>query len=112
MLISVIVAEWLFFAEFQTRLNYIAFEYLVYPKEVCCNIWESYQTGKLLTVVLLVGVATYSLLRERYLRRIQDGMPAHRRCSIVAATFCIILIMWLSTAMSSIHVTRNRTANE
>jgi len=112
MLISVVVAEWLFFAEFQTRLNYIAFEYLVYPKEVCCNIWESYQTGKLLTVVLIVGVAAYAVLRERYLRRIQDHMPARRRWSIVAATFCIILTMWLSTPMSSIHVTRSRTANE
>jgi phosphoglycerol transferase MdoB-like AlkP superfamily enzyme len=112
MLISVVVAEWLFFAEFQTRLNYIAFEYLVYPKEVCCNIWESYQTGKLLTVVLLVGVAAYSVLRERYLRRIHDEITPRRRWSLVAATFCIILTMWFLTPMSSIHVTRSRTANE
>lgn len=112
MLICVIVAEWLFFAEFQTRLNYIAFEYLVYPAEVCCNIWESYQTGKLLTVVLLLGVVSYSLLRERYLKRIPDAVPARRRWSIVAGTFCVTLAMWFSTPMSSIHVTSSRTANE
>ena len=112
MLICVILAEWLFFAEFQTRLNYIAFEYLVYPAEVCCNIWESYQTGKLLTVVLLVGVVSYSLLRERYLKRIPDAMPASRRWSIVAGAFCVTLAMWFCTPMSSMHVTSSRTANE
>lgn len=112
MLITVVVAEWLFFAEFQTRLNYIAFEYLVYPAEVCCNIWESYQTGKLLTVVFLVGVVSYALLRERYLKRIPDAIPASRRWSIVGVAFCGILAMWFCTPMSSIQVTSSRTANE
>ena len=32
------IIEGLFFTEFDGRLNYIAFEYLVYPTEVCCNI--------------------------------------------------------------------------
>ena len=111
-LFSIILAEWLFFDEFRTRFNYIAFEYLVYPTEVCCNIWESYQTGKIITVVVLLGVVLYAVLRERYLLRIQDAMPASRRWSIVAITFCVALAMWFGTPMSASQVTRSRTANE
>ncbi len=112
MLFSIILAEWLFFDEFRTRFNYMAFEYLVYPTEVCCNIWESYQTGKIITVVVLLGVVLYAVLRERYLLRIQDAMPASRRWSIVAITFCFALAMWFGTPMSASLVTRSRTANE
>ncbi|MCA9017359.1 MAG: hypothetical protein KDA77_18700, partial [Planctomycetaceae bacterium] len=42
------IAEFIFFDEFQSRLNYIAFEYIVYPTEVCCNIWQSYPLIELL----------------------------------------------------------------
>lgn len=112
MLLSIILAEWLFFDEFRTRFNYIAFEYLVYPTEVCCNIWESYQTGKIITVVVLLGVVVYAVLRERYLMRIQDVMPAGRRWSIVTVTFGVIMAMWFCTPMSAAQVTRSRTANE
>ncbi len=111
-LFSIVLAEWLFFDEFRTRFNYIAFEYLVYPTEVCCNIWESYQTGKIITVVVLLGVVLYAVVRERYLLRIQDAMPASRRWSIVAVTFCVTLAMWFGTPMSASQVTRSRTANE
>ncbi len=112
MLLSVIIAEWLFFAEFRTRLNYIAFEYLVYPTEVCCNIWESYQTGKMLTVVVLIGVVLYSLLRERFLMRIPDSMSASRRWCIVAATLAVTVALWFGTPMTAAQVTKSRTANE
>ena len=111
-LLSIVLAEWFFFDEFRTRLNYIAFEYLVYPTEVCCNIWESYQTGKMITVVVLLGVVLYAVVRERHLLRIQDSMPASRRWSIVAATFGVILAMWFCTPMTASQVTRSRTANE
>lgn len=109
---TIIVAEWMFFDEFRSRLNYIAFEYLVYPTEVCCNIWESYQTGKMITVVVLLGGITYAMLRERYLRRLQDSMPATRRWSIVAVTLSIITSLWFASPISSTQVTANRTANE
>ncbi|MBC7966090.1 MAG: sulfatase-like hydrolase/transferase [Fuerstia sp.] len=112
LLLSIILAEWLFFDEFRTRFNYIAFEYLVYPAEVCCNIWESYQTGKIITVVVLLGVVLYAVLRERYLQRIPDSMPASRRWSIVAVTFCVTLALWFTTPMTASQVTRSRTANE
>ena len=112
LLLSIILAEWLFFDEFRTRFNYIAFEYLVYPTEVCCNIWESYQTGKIITVVVLLGVVLYAVLRERYLSRIQDAMPASRRWSIVAMTFCVTLALFFTTPMTAAQVTRSRTANE
>lgn len=36
------VANYFFFEEFNTRLNYLFIEYLVYPKEVAKMIWNSY----------------------------------------------------------------------
>lgn len=111
-LLTVLISEWLFFDEFRSRLNYIAFEYLVYPTEVCCNIWESYQTGKLITVVAIIGVAVYAFIRERYLHRLSDTLPAKQRGMIVLATAGLILGLGSSTSMSSSQVTNDRTANE
>ena len=107
-----LIAEWLFFAEYQNRPNYIAFEYLVYPKEVCCNIWESYQTGKLLIVVSLISIFAYAFLRSRHLYFLRDGMSLSRRRSAPAITGLIIAIMWLTTPFSAMNLTANRTANE
>ena len=44
----VAAAEWFFFEEFDSRFNFVAVDYLLYPTEVVTNIWQSYPTGKIL----------------------------------------------------------------
>ena len=50
------VAEWLFFAEFGARFNFIAVDYLVYTTEVIGNIRQSYPVGKMLAALVVVAV--------------------------------------------------------
>ena len=106
------VTEYLFFDEFQSRLNYIAFEYLAYPTEVCCNVWQSYPVWQLLLLVGVVGGSLHLVVRERFLRRLQAAVSWQRRCGLVAATMAALVALGLTTGMQSICLTENRIANE
>lgn len=61
-LLFVAVAEWNFWAEFHSRFNFIAVDYLIYSKEVLDNILESFPMGKILAVMFLVAAALTTLL--------------------------------------------------
>jgi phosphoglycerol transferase MdoB-like AlkP superfamily enzyme len=106
------VAEYLFFSEFSTRLNYIAFEYLVYPTEVCCNIYQSYPLVPLSAVVAGVGVGMYLVLRRGLYRRIRQPVPAWRRFAIFAGIVAAGCGLWQTNSMRWIHASENRVANE
>jgi len=102
----------LFFQEFQCRMNYVAFEYLVYPTEVCCNIWQSYPTGQLLLIVAAVGFTLYLTLRSRFLIQAACETPWRRRLAICCGTFAAIAALWLSLDISSMSITQDRAVNE
>ncbi len=106
------VIEWLFFEEFTGRLNYIAFEYLVYPNEVCCNIWQSYSIVPLLGIVLGVSVGLWFALRRRFQRLLDAQTPWRQRMSVFASMWAVIAGLWLTSGMASMNVTNDRTANE
>ncbi|WP_236890744.1 LTA synthase family protein [Desulfoluna limicola] len=60
------VAEWLFWDEFGTRLNFIAVDYLVYTTEVVGNILESYPVYPLLALLLVpTGLICFVAVRSR-----------------------------------------------
>jgi phosphoglycerol transferase MdoB-like AlkP superfamily enzyme len=50
------VSEYFFFAEFLSRFNTVAIDYLIYPTEVTTNLWESYPLVRLVLASLLAGV--------------------------------------------------------
>jgi phosphoglycerol transferase MdoB-like AlkP superfamily enzyme len=49
------VSEYFFFAEFLSRFNTVAIDYLIYPTEVTTNLWESYPLVRLVFAALLAG---------------------------------------------------------
>tara|TARA_R110002111_G_scaffold247140_2_gene310071 strand:+ start:82080 stop:84170 length:2091 start_codon:yes stop_codon:yes gene_type:complete len=106
------IAEFVFFDEFQSRLNYIAFEYIVYPTEVCCNIWQSYPLIELLTTVALCGGVLWFLLRKNFHAKIASPMPWKRRYGILVVCLAGIMILWTTTGAASRQVSRDRVANE
>lgn len=106
------IIEFLFFTEFDGRLNYIAFEYLVYPTEVCCNIWQSFPVVELTSFVVLVAGGLWWSLRSRFLRMLEDEMPFRRRLSLFGGVQLAVVGLWLSSSMATMNVTSNRTANE
>lgn len=107
-----VVLEYLFFEEFQSRLNYIAFEYIVYPTEVCCNIWESYPVGWLLTGVGAVGGGMWWGLRQPYLKLVALPFPWKRRWGCLAAWLTAIGVLWASTSEQTREISGNRVAKE
>jgi len=106
------IAEFIFFDEFQSRLNYIAFEYIVYPTEVCCNIWQSYPLIELLATVSLLGGSLWFLLRKHFHQKIATPMSWKRRYGFLVACLTSIMVLWATTSAESRQVSRDRVANE
>ncbi|MCA9041195.1 MAG: sulfatase-like hydrolase/transferase [Planctomycetaceae bacterium] len=106
------VAEYLFFDEFQSRLNYIAFEYLVYPTEVCCNIWESYPLVDLLIMISLVGVLPWLIARRYFHQLLTISVPVSRRFGFLGGCLSLIAVLWFTTDSNSPHFTKDRVTNE
>ncbi len=106
------LVEWMFFVDFDSRLNYIAFEYLVYPREVCCNIWQSYSVIPLLGGVVAVGGSTYFCVRRPLAHQMQDTMTAGRRYSVLAGLLAATGGLWYTTDMESRNVSDDRVAVE
>lgn len=107
-----VIAEYVFFEEFQSRLNYLAFEYIVYPREVCCNIWESYPILELLVLVSAMGTGLFVLLRKRFHAQIESPLPFRRRIGFFAAVLAGIMVLWSVTSAESRQISRDRVVNE
>lgn len=106
------VCEFLFFEEFQSRLNYIAFEYLVYPHEVFGNIWESYPVVPLLAGIAAVAIALLVPLWRWTRPALEVPLPWRRRCGLLFGLLGTFAVLWLTTGMKSMTVSDNRVANE
>jgi phosphoglycerol transferase MdoB-like AlkP superfamily enzyme len=53
------VCEYYFFAEFDSRFNHIALDYLIFPHEVFVNIWESYPAGRAAFGAVVAGAMLF-----------------------------------------------------
>jgi phosphoglycerol transferase MdoB-like AlkP superfamily enzyme len=49
--------EWFYFDEFDARFNHIAVDYLLHPKEVFGNVWESYHVLAFVLLAAFAGAA-------------------------------------------------------
>ncbi len=106
------IVEVLFFQEFESRLNYIAFEYLVYPTEVACNIWESYAVVPYLAAVFGFAVVSYALVRRRLLSFLRPRMDWKRRWLVLASVVGTAVGLWATTGMESREFSQNRLVVE
>ncbi len=107
-----IATEVVFFEEFGSRLNYIAFEYLVYPSEVCCNIYESYPIGTWLAGVALVAGGLFFASRKRFLKRLEVTLPPRTRYALLGGMLTMSAGLWQTTATADTAISENRVANE
>lgn len=58
------VAEYLYFAEYGSRYNFTAIDYLIYAPEVIGNIRESYPVNRILLAILLVNIPLFFFLKK------------------------------------------------
>ena len=108
-LVILAVSEWVFWAEFESRFNFIAVDYLVYTNEVIGNIRESYP---LLTWLSLCVVASLILViaisRLPFLNR-WGHIP--RRQALLALLIVQLLVNLAITGQTK-DLRENRYSNE
>lgn len=106
------VVEYYFYDEFNSRFNFVAVEYLIYPHEVFINIWESYPVGWALMASALVTLA----VMWRFYPMLKRSMLKEERLAARAKPFGIWMILLL-TAYAAVNIntgrySNNRVANE
>lgn len=106
-----VLAECVFWQEFNTRFNFIAVDYLVYTHEVIGNIVESYPVGALLS-----GIGLIALVLTQAIKRFASWQIniVHQQERIRLA-FIAILLPTFSLFFSSVdqmEISQNQMANE
>jgi phosphoglycerol transferase MdoB-like AlkP superfamily enzyme len=86
----VVVAEILFWNEFNARFNFIAVDYLIYSREVLGNIRESYPLGIIFPALFGGAAAVFLLIRKPFFR-LASGEGG--RFSIRAISAAIIIAL-------------------
>ena len=93
-----IVAEVFFWNEFSSRFNGIAYNYLMFPREVIGNIEESFNASRWMPAFLLFGVIA-TVPAVGWLRQaVQDRPPAgffRRTGSALALAVLAVTALWL-----------------
>lgn len=83
-LLLVAFAELLFWAEFETRFNFLAVEYLVYRDEIAKNMLESYPVAMIAAALLLVAALTVVLLRRLIALSFEGHTPVRTRMAVAS----------------------------
>jgi phosphoglycerol transferase MdoB-like AlkP superfamily enzyme len=134
--VFLLFVEYYFFDEFKSRFNTVAVDYLVAPKEVAGNIWESYPV--VLIVLVCVAIAVAWLVAALFYFRQMWFQPVRARFRFGQfAIACVLFIGvwvtfnpqftvfadmanrdwssvldWITSSVAGTHFSPNRTLNE
>jgi phosphoglycerol transferase MdoB-like AlkP superfamily enzyme len=104
--------EYFFFDEFNSRFNFVAVEYLIYPHEVFVNIWESYPVGRVLMAAVALTAAIVWLLRRSLLRPPLGSPPWRKRLWVPAVWSLPLVAATAGLTINSGRFSDNRVVNE
>ena len=111
-ILFVAAAEIFFFQEFNGRFNFVAVDYLMYPGEVMANIWESYPTGLILSVLALASAGISLLLRHPLRAAWWRPLNLRQRAATTLIFFLALASLTLAIPSSLAHVSEDRALNE
>lgn len=112
-LLYLIAAEYFFFEEFNSRFNYTAVEYLIYPTEVIGNIRDSYPVDKVLSLCALGGLLATFLFRHQIAEGFKVSIRFGRRSVIMLAlVLATVISVWAISLESVQSLSSNRVADE
>jgi phosphoglycerol transferase MdoB-like AlkP superfamily enzyme len=108
----VAIAELFFFDEFNGRFNFVAVDYLMFPTEVVDNIWESYPTGLILTLIAAAAVGVVLLLRKPLREAWRRPVSLGQR-GVATLLFALVLaaLTW-GVSPGLAHISEDRALNE
>ncbi len=109
--IFLLISEWYFFAEFESRFNTVAIDYLIYPHEVFTNLRESYPLPLIGASCLLGGIALALLVFRRW-PPAWNETPRTRRFAGATAWLVLSLAAAALTQVTGKSLSRQRVINE
>jgi len=106
------ISEFFFFAEFNSRFNLVAVNYLIYPHEVFINIWQSYHVLWFLILTALLSLLLTIWISRKFIAIPQPSPPVKCRIGF-AALHALIAIFFLTIfSTDTLAVFSNRVSNE
>jgi len=110
--IFLLMAEFFFFEEFQSRFNTVAVDYVLYPTEVFINIWDSYPVVTVVVTCAALSVAwvwiANRLFREMWLDRSRPG----KRFAWLVGAVALAAILTPTVTFKGTNASTDRTLNE
>jgi phosphoglycerol transferase MdoB-like AlkP superfamily enzyme len=110
--VFLLCVEYFFFDEFKARFNTVAVDYLMYPKEVFVNIWESYHVGYVIAACLLLALLWLGTAMRLYGRMWERSPSTGARRGYLAGALLLAALLWLTFNYKGAHVSPDRTLNE
>ncbi|MFH1156655.1 MAG: sulfatase-like hydrolase/transferase [Pseudomonadota bacterium] len=102
-LMCLLVAEWLFWEEFNVRFNFIAVDYLIYRQEVTDNIYQSYPVIWLLSGMLLASFILWLGVRKRLASALasRDSFGQRLGFFCLSAILAAMSYFWIDDSLRS-----------
>ncbi|PNU20512.1 sulfatase [Geothermobacter hydrogeniphilus] len=107
-----LVAEYLFWDEFQVRFNFISIDYLIYRREVTDNIVQSYPVVWLFLGMFVGALLLYQPLRKPLARALNSEEPFLRRGLIALLLLLLPLSGYFTLGQPLRRISANNYINE
>jgi phosphoglycerol transferase MdoB-like AlkP superfamily enzyme len=104
--------EFFFFDEFKARFNTVAVDYILYPREVFVNIWESYHVGIILAICGVMSLGWLFVASRLFNQMWERPFSARFRLLHLAAAVALAALLAPTLNLKGAHVSSDRTLNE
>ncbi len=111
-LLFLLIAEIIFWIEFQVRFNFISVDYLIYSREVTDNIMESYPVIKLLALILFITTIIYWNLKNYIKQIFNTKEPFINRFIAVTTLWLVPIVAFLMITPDLMKFSNNNYQNE
>lgn len=108
----VAAVEYFFFEEFNGRFNFVAVSYLIYPDEVVNNIWQSYHTGIITTVIAAATAGLLFVVRRPLRAAWRRAAPWRQRLAFLAVFAALVAAATLAVSPALARISEDRALNE
>jgi phosphoglycerol transferase MdoB-like AlkP superfamily enzyme len=110
--IFLLFVEYFFFDEFRSRFNTVAVDYLIFPREVFVNIWESYHVGVFLAICGVLSLGWVFLVSRLFRPMWTQPVPRKIRLLHLAGAVALTAVLTPTLNLKGAHVSSDRTLNE
>jgi len=111
-LLYLLIAELVFFSEFNSRFNNVAVDYLIYPKEVFVNIRDTYPVKTVLALTASGAAVLLFFLRRFFVGGLATPLAWRQRGVLALIYLTPLLTGALAMNINTTHISDNRILNE